>query len=200
MNTLDAMTKEKDKRTLILYGAMKVFSRKGFHEAKVEEIAQEAGVGKGTVYEYFASKENLFKEMVQAGLRHFHNSVADEVANAQSTQEKLYKIFIVYYNFFEKHKDTMSLFMEAQRGIKEDFHQVMLNERKELIHLLEGIFQQAIEAGEFRKLNAKLAAQLYLGAIKELITSSLCGEGTDDPRKTFEEALSLMLTGLEKRD
>ena len=53
-----------DKRLRIIEAAVIVFSRKGFHRAKVEEIAEVAGVGKGTVYEYFKSKKELFLEMV----------------------------------------------------------------------------------------------------------------------------------------
>ena len=54
-----------DKRELILEAAARVFGEKGFHQATVEEIAKEAGVGKGTIYQYFDSKDEIFRELHQ---------------------------------------------------------------------------------------------------------------------------------------
>ena len=59
------------KRQLIMEAGLKIFSQKGFHKTKIEEIAQEAGIGKGTVYEYFAGKEQLFQEILEDGLNLF---------------------------------------------------------------------------------------------------------------------------------
>ncbi len=48
------------KRREILQAAMKVFARDGYHRARIEAVAEEAKIGKGTVYEYFRSKTDLF--------------------------------------------------------------------------------------------------------------------------------------------
>ena len=53
------VNKEEKKRNIILAGN-EIFSRDGFFNAKVEEIAKAADVGKGTIYEYFSSKDELF--------------------------------------------------------------------------------------------------------------------------------------------
>ena len=55
---------KKEKRILILEAAKELFEEKGYHEAKISEIAIVAGIGKGTVYEYFESKQSLFEEMI----------------------------------------------------------------------------------------------------------------------------------------
>ena len=54
----------KYKRDQILNAARMVFSRGGLEKGKMADIAKEAGVGKGTVYEYFQSKEKLFNAIV----------------------------------------------------------------------------------------------------------------------------------------
>lgn len=51
------------KRAEILEAAMTVFARKGFHRSKMEEVAVEAGIGKGTIYEYFESKHQLLQSL-----------------------------------------------------------------------------------------------------------------------------------------
>ncbi|MDP6593244.1 MAG: helix-turn-helix domain-containing protein, partial [Candidatus Marinimicrobia bacterium] len=49
-----------NKRTQIIQAAIKVFARKGLERGKIADVAKEAGIGKGTVYEYFRSKEEIF--------------------------------------------------------------------------------------------------------------------------------------------
>ena len=51
------------KRSEILEAAMTVFARNGFHRSKMEEVAAEAGIGKGTIYEYFDSKHQLLQAL-----------------------------------------------------------------------------------------------------------------------------------------
>ncbi len=59
------MSKAKEERRIeILQAAGRVFYLKGFEGTKIEDVAREAGIGKGTVYEYFDSKQQLFDEMV----------------------------------------------------------------------------------------------------------------------------------------
>ncbi len=55
---------KKEKRKLILESAKSQFEEKGYHGAKISEIAKHAGIGKGTVYEYFDSKQSIFEELI----------------------------------------------------------------------------------------------------------------------------------------
>jgi len=71
-----------DKHELILDAALSVFSQDGFQRSKMEKIAKAADLGKGTLYEYFRSKEELFmafffrfKEVVLSRYWHRCNSV-----------------------------------------------------------------------------------------------------------------------------
>lgn len=68
-----------DKRNIILQAALQVFSAKGFHPATVDEIARRAGVGKGTVYEYFPSKEALFHNVIQSGIDFYMEALLMEL-------------------------------------------------------------------------------------------------------------------------
>lgn len=56
------MAEKNQKRKDILASARSLFSERGFHDTKMEDIAQGAGVGKGTLYGYFKSKQDIFDE------------------------------------------------------------------------------------------------------------------------------------------
>ena len=64
-----------DKRENILHAATDVFSKYGFHGAKMEDIAREANIGKGTIYGYFNSKESLFYEMIKHGIKEYEKGL-----------------------------------------------------------------------------------------------------------------------------
>ncbi|NLU48034.1 MAG: helix-turn-helix transcriptional regulator [Syntrophomonadaceae bacterium] len=53
------------KREAIIQAALQVFSEKGYHNARMEEVATVAGIGKGTIYEYFDSKLQLFQAVLE---------------------------------------------------------------------------------------------------------------------------------------
>jgi len=55
-----------EKREAILEAAIEVFAQKGFHAARISDVAQLAGIGKGTVYLYFSSKEDLLLSILQS--------------------------------------------------------------------------------------------------------------------------------------
>ena len=59
------------KRERILNAAEALFAEKGFSAATVEEVAKRAGIGKSTVYEYFGSKDEIFRQTLKAGLESY---------------------------------------------------------------------------------------------------------------------------------
>ena len=95
----DQQTASEDKRLRIIKGAIKVFSQQGFYKAKIEEIAEQAGVGKGTVYEYFASKEELFLEMFLYIEERCRGTVQRELSGVSAFSDKLQKMFVVIMRF-----------------------------------------------------------------------------------------------------
>ncbi|MCP4895840.1 MAG: TetR/AcrR family transcriptional regulator [bacterium] len=89
MNTLDRETK----RTTLLDAAMAVFVRKGFARTRVADIATEADVGKGTVYEYFASKEALFFAVFERIQEDIASELKPELSEIGTSRERLQRLF-----------------------------------------------------------------------------------------------------------
>ncbi|MBI3459645.1 TetR/AcrR family transcriptional regulator [Candidatus Acetothermia bacterium] len=80
MSVSERRLKEKQERVdRILNGALKVFARRGLKDATVDEIAEAAELGKGTLYYYFASKEDLLEALVMATADQYFKGLLDEV-------------------------------------------------------------------------------------------------------------------------
>lgn len=87
--------RRKDERPAeILAAALALFVSKGFVSTKIDDVAKRAGVSKGTVYLYYASKEVLFKDMVHKLMVPKISEVEEYVLNYQGTQIELLKVVI----------------------------------------------------------------------------------------------------------
>ena len=77
------------KKDKILKAAMKVFAKNGIFETKMEMVAQKAGIAKGTIYEYFKSKDELVQMVFNHLLVQMNTHVKQSMAMASSPHEKL---------------------------------------------------------------------------------------------------------------
>ena len=83
--------KEK-RREEIIHAAMKVFSQYGYERATMENIAAEAGIGKGTIYEYFPSKRQLFEDMIYFYLDKYKYNLREVIFKRQSFHQKFHNL------------------------------------------------------------------------------------------------------------
>ncbi len=86
------MGEKLDKRAMILTAAHEVFFEKGYHNATSEEIAKRAGVGKGTLYQYFDSKLDIFLEMHRQVIIAYCDKLLDLIQEENSFEENLRQI------------------------------------------------------------------------------------------------------------
>lgn len=159
---------KKDKRDVILDAAVKVFSRRGYHRAKMEEIALEAGIGKGTIYEYFDSKLNLFQEMLERSRDIYYNSLVDDKQENLSFKERLRAVFLSHINFCREHKElTRVVFWDAEI-MDEELKAWCYEKRKEKEEEFKGIVLKAIKAGEIRRVSEQVLTLIISGVLTSI--------------------------------
>src|SRR5262249_11682847 len=78
----------------ILDAALKVFAEKGFAAARMEDIARRAGVTKGTIYLYFPSKEDVFKQLVRESVGNTIATVTADVATYEGSARFLLRMVL----------------------------------------------------------------------------------------------------------
>lgn len=144
------------KRSALIDAALAVFSRVGFAAAKMDDVADEAGVSKGTVYLYFESKEKLFEGMVKTKMEPMLTH-ADEVLahSTQSATERLRNHMALFYRKIldNDRRQIMRLIMSEGPNfphLAEFYHANILSRGQAMIN---DILQQGFKSGEFRKMN-----------------------------------------------
>ena len=118
----------------IFNAAIKVFSIEGYDSATVEEIASEAGVAKGTLYYNFKGKEEIFKFVIDEGMKLIKNEVLDAIKDIDDPLEKLKISAKVQLRYVYNNKEFFRVVMSQIWGDK-NRHQEMRQEIRKLVNI-----------------------------------------------------------------
>lgn len=157
------------RREEILDAARQVFSERGFEKARLDEIAEVAELGKGTIYNYFKSKEELFASVIVRGIKLFQDFVSDAVQNKSNPTEKIAAYIDAAFEFFERHRQLFSIFelerSSLARSLNDDMFNTFCEKEAGLLQFLEQLFYEGIKNGNFKKLDSLKLAQTLFGLI-----------------------------------
>ncbi|NOY77513.1 MAG: TetR/AcrR family transcriptional regulator [Calditrichaeota bacterium] len=104
------------RQQLILDAAIQVFSRKGFHQATMDDVAQEAELGKGTLYYYFRSKDEILQKLLEDNTRRFFDQIIQAIASEKSFIQMVRKVLLFYASYFTEHKTFFNIYFPFESG------------------------------------------------------------------------------------
>lgn len=173
----------------ILDVAAGVFSKKGFARTQVDEIANLAGLGKGTVYRYFKDKENLFLSIVDKGLENLKDLALESMAKEKEPLDKIKKVIEVYLKFFEKRSDLIRIFIHEQSEFQKRIQKRYYQHYYEHVNKVEEVFKEAQALGLIKKrINPRLAIAILTDMLNSFIyTWQLTGK-----KYSLSESFSLI--------
>ena len=144
-----------DKRERILAAAKKVFAMRGFAGATISDIARQAEIGKGTVYEYFNSKEDLFFAVFEWFIEQEAAALKVDISVlGRSSSERLVALSESVINQWSHLKDEFTLIMEfwaasASSQIRDRFRQAFRMLYGHYRAIIVGLLQEGISRGEY---------------------------------------------------
>ena len=183
----------------IIEAAIGVFSEKGFHEARMEDISQAAGLSKGTLYLYFKDKDALIKAIA---IEVFHREQAELENACQMPGTAAEKIQTLMEFFVVRGEDTeasMPIVFEfyALSSRRPDVQQILSNHLRVSVECIKEILQQGVKSREFPPLDTEKAAITFMA----LLEGTLAQEFYTSDRANISEQLSfgvnLLLKGLQ---
>jgi AcrR family transcriptional regulator len=152
----------------MLDAAARLFGTQRFHEVRMEDIAAEAAVGKGTLYRYFKDKDELFLALMHRSAQHFQEHIDAALASEATARGKLQAIVhgIVWY--FDKQPHLFDLLQRAEvmQGPKDyPWRQT----RDILLQSVLDAFKEGEKRGEFIIRDPDLAGWILLGGLRGVI-------------------------------
>ena len=148
---MDIAKKQKKEQNIIL-AAERVFENAGFHNAKIDDIALEAGITKVTLYSYFQSKENLYLAIIYKGFQAL-TEIFYSVINQHKTQSGFDSTMAIFSSFYEFCENNF-LYSEA---ILDYFSMIRNDIRSEDQNLTDSIF--FLKLRDIQNIPLKLTAQ-----------------------------------------
>lgn len=154
------------KRDLILQAAGEVFIATGFEKSTVQEIADKAGVGKGTIYEYFQSKEEVFVQVAKSNVSYVHNDLLGMFNKVETFEELLDGYIATSLSLIDKHIDKVEIIFNDLAKVSNELHEWFLEKQRQLMERLTALLQQFIENKELRDVQPEAVAWMVLHIIQ----------------------------------
>ena len=157
---------EGGKKQAIMEAALAVISEKGYHPATVDEIAERAGVGKGTIYVYFKSKVALVSELIDSITRAHLAEMERRVSRVKSAKEKLLYLAGAEFDFWRRHGPLMQILGSSESmGMAPELREQMRAARQGYVKLIQAVIEEGQRQGAFvSTIDPSLAATIIFGA------------------------------------
>ena len=189
-----ARARTHDKEETILEAAARVFSGKPFHEVLIDDVAAAAGVGKGTIYRYFPTKEDLYFAALLHSFDELSASLARSLAREESPRRRLERIAREVLSFSRDRRELFALLLSDERRFPRR-EEEMQKRREEVSRLAQEAILEGIRRREFRGIDARIGAELFRGMIR-------AANGLRSPEDTLEglvsEIVGVFVRGIER--
>lgn len=195
------------KRREIVGAALSVFAKKGVANTRMAEIAQAAGIGKGTIYEYFRDKNEIFK----AAFDYFMHSMDSVMGRS------LLRIF----DPVEKIETLIKQWIEAIHAFGDDYIEIMMefwaegirskhDKGTELFDLkkmysdyrliVKSILDEGVQAGQFKEMNTTLTASILVGALDGIMLQWILDKSIFTLEDAADHLCQEFMRGIVKKD
>lgn len=168
----------------ILEAALQVFSRKGYRDASVDDIAAESDTSKGGVYFHFPNKQAIFLALLERMAALLRSRVEEAIAAEHDPVRKADIALQVVLRTFASHRTLARLFFVDALGAGREFNQRMAELRSEFAALIQRHLDEAVRQGAIPPVDTSIAAHIWFGAINEVVTAWVLQE----PPSRLEDA------------
>jgi AcrR family transcriptional regulator len=189
------------KQKQIIKAATKIFARKGFHQAKMDEIAKAARVAKGTLYYNYASKSKLFAATVTVGMEEIMDKISRELESDLPFVEHFRLLLSNTIRIYLKNKEVIRIYVnELSSGIDAQALAEIKNVRRRLIRFVTETLQTGQERGYLKPLHRQICATVLVGMVDALCNNQL------DPQEHYkiddiiETVIPILSTGMLNPD
>ncbi len=192
--------KKAEKRDRILRSAIKIFAKKGFYNARIAEIAREAGVADGTIYLYFRSKDEIlitiFEETVGELIRDFRK----KLQAIQNPIDQICEFARLHLEIVRTNPDLASVLQLELRQSNKFIKEYRGSSLNDYLNLIGDIIRYGQEASIFREdIHPGIAKRMLFGALDEISTLFvLLKDRTFDLAHSARQITSIFLYGIVK--
>jgi AcrR family transcriptional regulator len=188
---------EARRKAQILDTAARVFATYGFANTQVQTIANHLGVGNGTVYRYFPTKEQLFLSAVERGLKELEAEMDAVLAQPITGGDLIRAAVRTYFGFFHRRPEMAELFIQERAAFPHHhrpLYFVTKGAEEECTH--QAFFDRLVESGAIRSISRDRVFNVIGDLLYGTILTNLLANRPSDPDAQTDDVLDVILNGL----
>lgn len=193
--------KSDEKRQKIKKASLRLFLERGFHQTRIEDIIQEASIGKGTFYLYFKNKEDLvvcfIDEFIEV-FEHIHQWVLAGVATATNLKDVFQGEGHKIIHILKENRELASFLIREGRSINKEVNSKINDLFNHLSKSAEKSYREGQKRGLIKDVDPRYAAHCVVGGIFHIYTLWLEGLVQDDVETILINTLDFYLQALIK--
>ena len=192
-----------NKKEQILHAALEVFARQGLEKGKIADIAKEAGIGKGTIYEYYKSKEEIFHAIEDMFISDTILQLQTIVQSDKKPTIKIEEICQISLDLHHHLGDSIliiaELWAQHSRGVVHGHDSTIFADMyKDYYKIIEDVLKEGIAKKEFREMSINGVATLLLAMIDGVIWQSVIFKNDKIFESNKKEAIKAFMNGIKK--
>jgi len=201
---MSPLQKDPTKADAIIRAAIHIFARDGLDKGKIADIAKEAGIGKGTVYEYFSSKDEIFHAMVDTIMNDMVDASETLYAMDLSPRDKLRTFMRMNIEIIFEMDEAMLIITEmwaqGARAIRRGEHDAtqLSSSYGKMKELAINVLKAGVMAEDFRDMNYDGVATLALAFIDGFVWQFMLNTDRAAFDRALVEGIESFMKGLER--
>jgi len=187
---------EEDKKEIIRKAATHIMARKGFYNTKASQIAEEAGIAVGTIYNYFNSKDDILEYIFAVELKKRYNYLKQLNDKDLMVMEKIETFLIKHFQEIINSPDTGRILVREKdfpRKMNQDYIADYLTK---LPAMIMKMLDEAIANREISECNTEIIAAFIFGAIQGIVEKAINNNNIDILNDAAGEIIKLLKKGL----
>jgi AcrR family transcriptional regulator len=151
-------------RDLIHAKALKLFRQNGFHGTSMQDIAEEVGILKGSLYHHIENKDQLLSEVLEDYVAQVHDRVREVFKSKLAPRAKLSRIIMVELEVMAAHQDAIVVW-SGERGHLGNKLAKLEERTRAVDDMLRSVVRAGVKAGTWSEVNERMACQAILGML-----------------------------------
>jgi len=159
-------------RHRIMREAASEFARLGFDQANINVIAEQAGIGKGTIYLYFENKRDLFLSMLRSIAQEQLAVIRVALAAEGTFRQRLERLYRAFAHLAEEQSDNFNVYMSALYGVNRAFQSEATRLLRDYVAVIALMLEQSQARGEIRCHSVEATALMVLSLTESYVLSA----------------------------
>jgi AcrR family transcriptional regulator len=186
-------------RERILDAALNIFSKKGYHDTRLDEIVTESATSKGSIYFHFPNKERLFLALVDQFADLLERRVQEAIAHEETGMARVEIALRTVVDTFGKYRRPAKILLVQAVGLGSTFEEKRLEVNDRFADLIASYLQEAVDKGEITAVDLEVVSHAWMGAIYGVVIRWVY-TGEPEPARIMDSLLPVLLrsVGFEK--